>query len=80
MTVNRGMDINEAPYFDKESRDEGREQSLLIRTGVVLDPKTVPIMYAENRRTEVVALAAIEPDGDSLQLGAYWRLMRAPSK
>ena len=61
VTVNL-VNQNEAPYFDKDSRD--KVQNVAADTGAVT-PKT--IMYAENRRTEVVAIAAIEPDGDSLR-------------
>ena len=52
---------NEAPYFDKDSRE--KVQTVADDTGAV---RTDAIPYAENRRTAVVALAAIEPDGDSL--------------
>ena len=44
-------DLNERPYFDKESRD------------AVETPKT----YAETRTNMIVPLAATEPDGDSLR-------------
>ena len=67
VTVNL-VNQNEAPYFDKDSRD--KVQNVAADTGAVT-PKT--FMYAENRRTEVVALAAIEPDGDSLR----WELTGA---
>ena len=43
-------DLNERPYFDKESRD------------MVAHTK----MYAETRTNMIVPLAAMEPDGDSL--------------
>ena len=50
VTVNL-TNLNEAPYFDKETRER-----------VAGD-----ISYAENRRTAVAALAAIEPDGGALR-------------
>ena len=55
------VDLNEAPYFDKESREKVMTRA--PDTGV----SGVRVQnYAENRRTSVVALAAIEPDGASL--------------
>ena len=44
-------DLNERPYFDKESRE------------VVAETK----MYAESRTNMIVPLAAMEPDGDDLR-------------
>ena len=44
-------DLNERPYFDKESRDMVAERK----------------MYAEIRTNMIVPLAAMEPDGDSLR-------------
>ena len=62
------VDRNEAPYFDKESRDKvGFVNADTGTSSVEL------IDYAENQRTEVVALAAIEPDGASLR----WELRGA---
>jgi hypothetical protein len=58
---------NEAPYFDKESRDKVETHTV----AGAIEPKMIE--YAENRRTPVVALAAIEPDGDSLR----WELTGA---
>ena len=60
---------NEAPYFDKESRQkvETVEDDVDGSPGILLDPVTRPIEYAENRRTAAVALAAIEPDGNTLR-------------
>ena len=56
------VDLNEAPYFDKESRDKvGFVNADTGTSSVEL------IDYAENQRTEVVALAAIEPDGADLR-------------
>ena len=56
------VDMNEAPYFDKESRDKvGFVDANTGTSSVEL------IDYAENQRTEVVALAAIEPDGSALR-------------
>ena len=56
------VDLNEAPYFDKESRDKvGFVNAETGTSSVEL------IDYAENQRTEVVALAAIEPDGAALR-------------
>ena len=64
-------DQNEAPYFDKETRQKVETTMYALTTGDTvithLDPRTVPIMYAENRRTPAVALAAIEPDGASIR-------------
>ena len=63
VTVNL-VDMNEAPYFDKESRDKvGFVNANTGTSSVEL------IDYAENQRTEVVALAAIEPDGSAPSLG-----------
>ena len=60
---------NEAPYFDKESRQkvETVEGDVDGTAGILLEPVTRPIEYAENRRTAAVALAAIEPDGNALR-------------
>ena len=44
-------DLNERPYFDKESRDAVAETK----------------MYAESRTNIIVPLAAMEPDGDSIR-------------
>ena len=44
------IDMNETPYFDKETQD---------KVDSLAD-------YAENRTTPVVALAAMEPDGAAL--------------
>ena len=44
------IDLNERPYFDRASRD------------AVADP----VMYGERRVTEIIRLAAVEPDGDEL--------------
>ena len=67
VTVNL-TDLNEAPYFDKVSRE--KVETVDDGTGVAT---TQAITYAENRRTAVVALAAIEPDGDALR----WELTGA---
>ena len=53
----RLKDLNEAPYFDKESR--GRVAGA--------DGMVVAIEYTEARTNAVVRLAATEPDGDSLR-------------
>ena len=47
-------DLNERPYFDKQSR------------GAVTGDNS-PIEYAESQSNRVVPLAATEPDGDSLR-------------
>ena len=57
---------NEGPYFDKESRQKVETVEATAGT-VTLEPATIPIEYAENRRTAAVALAAIEPDGNNLR-------------
>ena len=59
---------NEAPYFDKVTRD--KVQSFDGTSGAI---SPISQVYAENRRTAVVALAAIEPDGDPLR----WELTGA---
>ena len=60
VTVNL-TDLNERPYFDRETIEKVSDVD--GATGV---RTTDPIDYAENRRTAVVALAAIEPDGKTL--------------
>ena len=44
------VDLNERPYFDRASMD------------AVADP----VIYGERRVTEIIRLAAVEPDGDEL--------------
>ena len=50
-------DLNEAPYFDKESRGRVADADGTVRG----------IEYTEARTNAVVRLAATEPDGDSLR-------------
>ena len=56
--------LNEAPYFDKESRDKAMDE-----TGHPTEAATdiVAIRYAESRSNPVVQLAAVEPDGTALR-------------
>ena len=56
-TVNISIaDLNERPYFDKDSRDRAEAEN----TGN-------EIRYAEMRTNTIVPLAAVEPDGDALR-------------
>ena len=52
----RLVDLNEAPYFDRESRERVANDDGSAKT----------IAYAEARTNAVVQLAATEPDGDGL--------------
>ena len=56
--------LNEAPYFDRESRDKA-----MAETGHPVDEQEdiIAIPYTETRTNPVVQLAAIEPDGTALR-------------
>ena len=56
--------LNEAPYFDKESRDKA-----MAETDHPTEANTdiIAVRYAESRTNPVVQLAAIEPDGTALR-------------
>ena len=62
--------LNEAPYFDKESRDKAMAAT---DHPTLVDTDIIAIRYAESRTNPVVQLAAVEPDGTALR----WELTGA---
>ena len=59
--------LNETPYFDRESRDKSVDTTQIGQDTVIAIP------YAESRTNPIVQLAAVEPDG----MGLRWELTGA---
>ena len=57
--------LNEAPYFDRESRDKAAAD--VDHDNDDTNDDIVAILYAETRTNPVVQLAAVEPDGTALR-------------
>ncbi len=62
--------LNEVPYFDRESRDKAMDDTPHPVAG---QDAIIAIRYAESRTNPVVQLAAVEPDGTALR----WELTGA---